>query len=71
MNLINIVKAYIIFILIKSKIINDEEIIDTALYRLNVCNSCTKKKHGFCKICKCFLKAKVVSKTQKCPLKKW
>lgn len=48
-----------------------QEDLEVVNERLIACNSCTERKFNICKVCGCYLPAKVLSITQKCKLGKW
>jgi len=52
-------------------ITNDHNTKEMARYRLAFCNECPNKKNGRCKLCGCFVKAKVRVENQKCPDGRW
>lgn len=65
-----IIKAYSIMLS------PDEEQSMIAIQRLSICDTCESKKVNgvglhYCGECGCFLKAKVFSETNNCPLNKW
>jgi hypothetical protein len=47
------------------------EIEETAKHRARICAVCGQNKDEWCAICKCYIPAKVRSRTEQCPEKLW
>ena len=56
----------------KNYVFPNKEVEEEAKRRIAICISCDKlSDRRYCKICRCFMPAKVRSPKSKCPLKKW
>ena len=56
----------------KNYTFKNPEIENIAKNRAKICSNCSKlRKNNTCKICGCYIPAKVRSVKSKCPLRKW
>lgn len=56
----------------KNYVFPDKVVEKKAKERLKICLGCSKiSKRYFCKICRCYMPAKVRSPKSNCPINKW
>lgn len=50
----------------------NEDVEKEAIRRMKICLDCTKlSERNYCKICRCYMPAKVRSPKSNCPIRKW
>lgn len=49
----------------------NKEVEQIAEHRAHVCAVCRQNNNNWCLICKCYIPAKVRSRTEQCPEKLW
>jgi hypothetical protein len=55
----------------KNLLFRSNETNEVIISRSKICYNCDKNISKFCKLCGCFIPAKINSLQEKCPLNKW
>lgn len=67
----SIINGYFLYFLYSSGLLTDYNILSMVGQRSLKCQHCPMNKKGVCTACMCWIKAKVFSSKEYCPLGKW